>query len=116
MWENRDAGWLTPRLVDRLQSGMTDSRPIPEPLMVAIRRGHRRMRKAKEGEIIGNDVYILLSKPGRESYCMHFVIGTQGRETIDTYYSDYAKFRKMVEDGTAGFDLTVPPEDDADDD
>ena len=58
----------------------------------------------------------MLHKPGREPVAIHFVIDAKGRETVDAYYSDYAKFRKMVEDGTAGFDLTVPPEDDADDD
>jgi len=30
LWENRDAGWLTPRLVERLATGMADPRPIPK--------------------------------------------------------------------------------------
>ena len=111
LWSSRDHGWLTPRLVGRLSTGMTDPRPIPEPLMNAVRRT-KRLRQAKSGEINGNDVYILLSKPGRKPYAMHFVIGPQGKATIDTCYSDYAKFMKMVHDGTASFDLKVPPEDD----
>ena len=112
LWANRDAGWLTPQLVDRLQTGMTDPRPIPEVLMIAMRRdGHRMLRKAKMGEIDGNDVYLLFRKPGREPYAMHFVVDEKGKETIDTYYSDYAKFVKMVDDGAAGFDLAAPPED-----
>ena len=58
LWENRDAGWLTPRLVERLATGMADPRPIPKVMMIALRRD-RRMRKAKSGEIDGTDVCIL---------------------------------------------------------
>ena len=100
LWENRDAGWLTPRLVERLATGMADPRPIRKVMMIALRRD-RRMRKAKSGEIDGTDVCILFSKPGREPYYMCFVTDAQGRAVVDVYYSDYARFRKMVHDGTA---------------
>src|SRR5262249_20806111 len=83
---------------------MRDPRPIPEPLMVAMRRDTR-MRRAKEGEINGDDVHILLRKPGREPYAMHFTMGPEGREGIDAYYLDYARFLKMVQDGRASLDL-----------
>jgi hypothetical protein len=121
MWERRDAGWFTPQLIDRLQTGMVDPRPIPEVLMIELQRGRsgpKFLRKAKHGEIDGNDVYLLLRKPGREPYAMHFIAGPRARQTIDTYYSDYAKFVKMVDDGTACLDLEAPEheEDDADPD
>src|SRR5262249_47165878 len=83
---------------------MRDPRPIPEPLMVAMRRD-RRMRRAKDGEINGDDVHILLRKPGREPYAMHFTMGPEGRDVIDAYCLDYARFLKMVHDGTASRDL-----------
>ena len=110
LWGHRDCGWLTPRLIARLSSGMTDPRPIPEPLMNAV-RGNRRLRKAKSGEINGDDVYIIFSKPGREPVAWHFVASAKARETIDTYYSDFEKFVKMVDDGAACFDLMAPRED-----
>ena len=69
LWENRDAGWLTPRLVERLATGMADPRPIPK-------------------------------------------VDAQGKAVVDVYYSDYARFRKMVHDGTATLHLTVPPKGD----
>jgi hypothetical protein len=118
LWRHRDSGWLTPRLVDRLQTGMTDPRPIPEPLMNAIReaRGMPRlqrkmMQRAKSGEINGDEVYILLRKPGREPTAIHFKIGPEGKKTIDLYYSDFTKFLEMAREGNAGFDLSGVPED-----
>jgi hypothetical protein len=110
MWSWRDRGWLTPRLIDRLQSGMTDPRPIPEPLMFSLRqlRGPKFLREAKMGEIDGNDVLLLLRKPGRKRYLMHFIAGPGARQTVDAYYGDYAKFMKMVDDGTACLDLKTP--------
>jgi hypothetical protein len=42
----------------------------------------------------------MLHKPGREPVAIHFVIDAKGRETVDAYYSDYAKFLKMVDDGS----------------
>src|SRR5262249_1725285 len=107
---HRDSGWLSPRLIERVATGMTDPRPIPEPLMNAI-RGDRRLRRAISGEIDGDDVYILIRKPGREPYAMHFVASESAKETLNTYYSDFEKFMKRVDEGTANFDLMAPPED-----
>src|SRR5262245_56378750 len=55
--------------------------------------------------VLSAGIHILLRKPGREPYAMHFTMGPEGRDVIDAYYLDYARFLKMVHDGTASLDL-----------
>jgi hypothetical protein len=85
-------------------------RPVPDPIMIALRRNFPRLVHAEiEGE---NDIYLLIAdKRGRPHHAVHYVASPSFMTAVRVAESGLNNLLMLVEKGDFKIELLAPAQD-----